>query len=88
MIGVVQLPFHHPKVNSSLYVYSMSTPIYSHLQCFDCKCFFHISSNFSSRAPVIKEREDVVDGLLDVQLYELEEFDDLGEDEDTFLGCI
>jgi hypothetical protein len=60
------------------------------LQCFNCKGFGHISSNCPSRALVIEERENVIDGPLEDKVYEpkLEEFDDLGDDEDTFLGCI
>jgi hypothetical protein len=63
---------------------------FSRLQCFNCKGFGHISSNCPSRALVIEEREDVIDRPLEDQVYEpkLEEFDDLGDDEETFLGCI
>ncbi|KAF5463711.1 hypothetical protein F2P56_013855 [Juglans regia] len=57
---------------------------------FKCKGFGHISSNCPSRTLVIEEHEGVVDEPLEDQVYEpkLEEFDDLGDDEDTFLGCI
>ncbi|KAF5470834.1 hypothetical protein F2P56_011322 [Juglans regia] len=62
----------------------------SRLQCFKCKGFGHISSNCPSRTLVIEEHESIVDELLEDQVYEpkLEEFGDLGDDEDTFLGCI
>ncbi|KAG6725272.1 hypothetical protein I3842_02G025100 [Carya illinoinensis] len=62
----------------------------SRLQCFNCKGFGHISSNSPSQALIIKEREGVVDEPLEDQFYEpkLEEFGDLGDDEDAFLGCI
>lgn len=62
----------------------------SRLQCFNCKGFGHISSRCSSRALVIDERKDVVDETLEDQVYEpnFEEFDDLGDNKDTFLGCL
>ncbi|KAG6732889.1 hypothetical protein I3842_01G199200 [Carya illinoinensis] len=62
----------------------------SRLQCFNCKGYGHISSSCPSRALVIEEREGVVDEPLEDQFYEpkLEEFRDLGDDEDAFLGCI
>ncbi|XP_035551732.1 uncharacterized protein LOC118349895 [Juglans regia] len=62
----------------------------SRLQCFKCKGFGHISSNCPSQTLVIEEHEGIVDELLEDQVYEpkLEEFGDLGDDEDTFLGCI
>jgi hypothetical protein len=60
------------------------------LQCFNCKGFGHISTNCPSRALIIEEREDIVDGPLEDQVYEpkLDEFDDLVDAEGTFLGCI
>ena len=62
----------------------------SRLQCFKCKGFGHISSNCPSRTLVIEEHEGIVNEPLEDQVYEpkLEEFGDLGDDEDTFLGCI
>ncbi|XP_035540116.1 uncharacterized protein LOC108983558 [Juglans regia] len=62
----------------------------SRLQCFKCKGFGHISSNCPSRTLVIEEHEGTVDESLEDQVYEpkLEEFGDLGDDEDAFLGCI
>jgi hypothetical protein len=60
------------------------------LQCFNCKGFGHISANCPSRALIIEEREDIVDGPLEDQVYEpkLDEFDDLVDAEGPFLGCI
>ncbi|KAF5449708.1 hypothetical protein F2P56_030125 [Juglans regia] len=62
----------------------------SRLQCFKCNGFGHISSNCPSRTLVIEEHEGILDEPLEDQVYEpkLEEFGDLGDDEDTFLGCI
>lgn len=62
----------------------------SRLQCFNCKGFGHIASKFPSRALVLDEREDIVVEPLEDQVYEpkLEEFEDLEDSEDTFLGCI
>lgn len=62
----------------------------SHLQCFNCKGFGHISSKCPSRALVIEEHEDIIDEPLEDQIYEpkMEEFGDLDNSEDTFLGCI
>lgn len=60
------------------------------MQCFNCKGFGHISSNCPSRALVLEERESREDGVLEDQVYEpkFEEFEDLDDNEDTFLGCI
>ncbi|XP_022849921.1 uncharacterized protein LOC111372015 [Olea europaea var. sylvestris] len=62
----------------------------SRLQCFNCMGFGHIASKCPSRALVLEEREGIVDEPLEDQVYEpkLEEFDDLEDSEDTFLGCI
>ncbi|XP_022891965.1 uncharacterized protein LOC111406828 [Olea europaea var. sylvestris] len=62
----------------------------SRVQCFNCKGFGHISSKCPSRALVMEEPEGIVDEPLEDQVYEpkLEEFDDLEDSEDTFLGCI
>ncbi|CAI9757986.1 unnamed protein product [Fraxinus pennsylvanica] len=60
------------------------------LQCFNCKGFDHISSNCLSRALVLEEHESREDGVLEDQVYKpkFEEFEDLDDNEDTFLGCI
>ncbi|KAF5481354.1 hypothetical protein F2P56_002012 [Juglans regia] len=60
------------------------------IRCFKCKGFGHISSNCPSQTLVIEEHEGTVDESLEDQVYEpkLEEFGDLGDDEDAFLGCI
>ncbi|XP_022867746.1 uncharacterized protein LOC111387423 [Olea europaea var. sylvestris] len=62
----------------------------SRLQCFNCKGFGHIASKCPSRALVLDEREDIVVKPLEDQVYEpkLEEFEDLEDSEDSFLGCI
>ncbi|XP_022859696.1 uncharacterized protein LOC111380384 [Olea europaea var. sylvestris] len=62
----------------------------SPLQCFNCKGFGHIASKCPRRALVLKEHEGIVDEPLKDQVYKpkLEEFDDLEDSEDTFLGCI
>lgn len=59
-------------------------------QCFNCKDFSHISSKYCCQALVIEERNNVIDEPLENIVYEpkLDDFGDLGNNEDTSLGDI
>lgn len=86
-ISLVPLPFksiRRPFPSNVPHVFENMGTIYeiprtfSHLQCFNCKDFDHISFKCPSRALVIEERKHIIDEQLEDQVYKpkLEKFDD------------